>query len=140
MLARGAFFVLCTLWGLDGDYSRQLVDAAQGLPWDEEDDVRIYAVGRLGHVVLATNDASALSILISVSTDARETKVMRQIALDEIRVATGTSSPSQPQPIRPDSTEAEPVIKGGQDLLASWDGAPRASPLTGQPSRCPDPS
>ena len=122
MLARGAFFVLCTLWGLDGDYSRQLVDAARGLPWDEEDDVRIYAMGRLGHVVLVTNDASALSILISVSTDAREMKVMRQVALDEIRFATGTVSPSQPQPSRPDSTESDRVIKEGRDLLASWDG------------------
>ena len=134
MLARAAFFVLCTLWGLDGDYSRQLVDAAQGLPWDEEDDLRIYALGRLGHVVLATKDAQALSVLISVSTDAREMNVMRQVALDEIRVATGTSSPQRPHPIRPDSAESDRVIKEGRDLLASWAGPPSASPPTGQPS------
>lgn len=68
-----------------------------------------------------------LSILVAVSGDAREIKVMREVALNRLQVATRVSNPLRPQRVRLGSEESGRTIGDGRAFLSSWDGSCRGN-------------
>jgi len=88
MLTALALEILCEWWGDTAHYLGIARKFAQGVQWDEEDDVRVQAISVLGRYCATTFDRGALGDLLALA-ESHERDLIREFAIEALAVALG---------------------------------------------------
>jgi hypothetical protein len=96
MLARLALQVLCRYWDLGASYKDVLMRFARGVPWDEDDDVRLMAIDCLGEVLRVGPDRQPLAYLFQLFESEEERQIVRETAYSAMARAMGTPTAKLP--------------------------------------------
>ena len=89
MLARLALQILGGFWGETDRYVSTLVEFAQGVAWDTENDVRQIALSLLGGHIRKHGDIAAISVLLRVLDDQAVDTIVRDEAYFALARAMG---------------------------------------------------
>lgn len=91
MLAAIALKTLCSYWGLTSQYLPTVLRFAKGVAWDNEDEVRLVAIGVIGEYLRSANDREALQLLIDILTAPEQRAVIHRTAHESLARAAGRS-------------------------------------------------
>lgn len=89
MLARLALQILCRYWDLTEQYLCQIMTFMEGVDWDEEDDVRLMAIGCAGSFLLNHSCKPLLAALLRIFHDTNERQLIREVAYRALAESTG---------------------------------------------------
>ncbi len=112
MLARMALHVLCNYWDLADQYTDQVLRFLQGVPWDDEEDVRLVAISIAGRHLRLHPDSRLLGALISIFENPEEGQTVREAAYQALAIALGRSQKDLPPASRHFdlTTETDPTV------------------------------
>jgi hypothetical protein len=98
MLARLALFVLCENWNLSADYRGVITEFVAGVPWDDENDVRILAIDIAGSLLKTEPDLRLLRLVVEMYNDRSEPppQLMRAAAYLALAKAAGRTYNEMP--------------------------------------------
>ncbi|WKD50338.1 hypothetical protein [Microbulbifer spongiae] len=98
MLARVALQILCRYWGLAKEFKDTLAKFIKIVDWDEEEDVRMMAIGCVAEVFKQESSPELLGYVYDVFENPEEDEVIRGAAYETLALVAGKSVKELPQP------------------------------------------
>lgn len=99
MLARAALYALCTCWDRTEHYVTEIVAFCRGVDWDNDGDVRVYALSLASEYLSRRWDQRMAESLLSASNDV-DNPVERNTAIESICRIMGVEESRIPSPAR----------------------------------------
>jgi hypothetical protein len=99
MLAKLSLQVLCRYWGLASEYEDELEKFISWVDWDEEEDVRLMAIGCVVDLYKKKENPKLLKYVYDVFKDDSEDEITRGAAYETLALVSGKSVNDLPQPI-----------------------------------------
>jgi hypothetical protein len=90
MVARLALQILCRWWGLYSDYRDEISRFLYPVAWDEDELIRLMAIGCAGELVLIDGEVSILRELHQIFCDETEDPIIRDAVYSALARAVGT--------------------------------------------------
>ena len=121
MLARLSLQVLCRYWGLADEYQDELERFIAWEDWDEEEDVRLMAIGCVVELYKENENPKLLKYVYDVFRNDSEDEITREAAYETLALVSGVPIKDLPQPSSFDLatdvdssvlTKAEKLIEG----------------------------
>jgi len=102
MLVKLSLQVLCRYWGLASEYQDQLEKFIAWEDWDEEEDVRLMAIGCVAELYKKKGNPKLLKYVYDVFNDESEDEITREAAYETLALVSGVSVNDLPQPVHID--------------------------------------
>lgn len=99
MLAKLSLQILCRYWGLANEYEDELEQFIRGVEWDEEEDVRLMAIGCVVDLYRKKQSPKLLKYVYDVFKDDKEDEITRGAAYETLALISGKSLNDLPQPM-----------------------------------------
>lgn len=99
MLVKLSLQVLCRYWGLASDYQDELEKYIAWEDWDEEEDVRLMAIGCVAELYKNSESSHLLKYVYDVFNDESEDEITREAAYETLALVSGISVSDLPQPV-----------------------------------------
>ena len=84
-----ALRTLCTYWGFEEEYLEPMKQFIQGVDWDTDRDLQMYAIGCAGQYLKDVKDKDLLKLILDVYQNENEDQFSRETAYEAIAFATG---------------------------------------------------
>lgn len=98
MLVRLSLQVLCRYWGFTSEYQGELEKFIAWEDWDEEEDVRLMAIGCVAELYKQRENPKLLKYVYDIFNDEGEDEITREAAYETLALVSGMSVDDLPQP------------------------------------------
>lgn len=120
MLVRLSLQILCRYWGLAHQYLDELEMFIDWAEWDEEEDVRLMALGCVVELYKHAEYPMLLKAVYNVFKDEHEDSITREAAYETLALVSGVSPNELPQPINFDfDVDVDNAVLAKVEMLMS---------------------